>query len=340
MKQAENMPGRNVHIDGLRGIGLLLVMCSHFFSRFTAIYYDGKTDFLGISQWGAAGVAAFLLITGYFIVPEKPVSCARFIVKRVRKLWPLYFIAILLCFGITHIYELPGRTVSLKDLALNIPFINGFIGTAYVDHAHWYLTTLIGATAVFSVIQRFDPKKRHILYWVWLLADLALCLVPVSGGIPGKIRSGLALVLCDEYAPVLILGAIAADVLKKRIDRRWIVTALLAAAVKALTASPVRLLATAAAIALFALALLRKDPVLKSRPLVFLGRISYPTYLVHQNIGYVLMLFLCRRAGGYRLPVSFAALAAMLLLGGALHAAWTWAEGRIRLPRGEKAQKS
>ena len=53
---------RNLSIEGLRGLSLLLVMFSHYFARFMKIYvYAGQKDieFLYIDRWGALGVAFF-----------------------------------------------------------------------------------------------------------------------------------------------------------------------------------------------------------------------------------------------------------------------------------------
>ena len=41
--------------------------------------------------------------------------------------------------------------------------------------------------------------------------------------------------------------------------------------------------------ALFYLAVKRKLPTLRNRALVYLGTISYPLYLIHQNIGYIII---------------------------------------------------
>lgn len=40
------------------------------------------------------------------------------------------------------------------DWILNIFFINGFIGTRYVDGAHWYLTILISFIVIISIAKK------------------------------------------------------------------------------------------------------------------------------------------------------------------------------------------
>ena len=90
------MQDRNLQIDGLRGIAMLLVVCSHYFARFPIDYVQRANPlyFLGAEYWGEIGVTIFLLISGYFMVPKKSTKGSLFLFKRLRSIWPLYFVAI------------------------------------------------------------------------------------------------------------------------------------------------------------------------------------------------------------------------------------------------------
>lgn len=85
------------------------------------------------------------------------------------RIWHAYFVAITICFALTRFVELPNRTVSLFEYFLNIPFVNGYIGTSYVDGAHWYLTTLVSGIVIYSVILNFKDKFKYYLLIVWLI---------------------------------------------------------------------------------------------------------------------------------------------------------------------------
>lgn len=133
------------------------------------------------------------------------------------RIWPSYFVAITLCFVLTRFIELPNRTVTTVDYLLNIPFINGYIGTDYVDGAHWYLTILVSGIVIYSIILKYKDKTQCCLLMLWLF----------SIGI-----------------------------------------------------------------------------LLKFKPLVFIGTISYSIYLIHQNIGFIILNNMIAIVGQYYIWMS------------------------------------
>lgn len=51
------------------------------------------------------------------------------------------------------------------DCILNLTFINGFMGSPYVDGAHWYLTTFISFTIISGIGKKLKIEKNHFLFW-------------------------------------------------------------------------------------------------------------------------------------------------------------------------------
>lgn len=301
-------------IESLRGIGLLLILIFHFSARFHSLFMSKPLTFkfnLLFHDFGSLGVAIFLLISGYFMINSNTISIKSFIVKRLVRLWPAYFIAISFCFFVTHIWFLPGRTVSFKDFLLNIPFINGFINVSYVDGAHWYLTVLVSAILIFSFIQKLSYKYRHCIYWVCLTILLVLYFIHIPNNYVRLMRNNF---------PIIIMGACLADISKRNIKLAYItfLFALLSCFIFR-HYSYNYLIILLIAVSLFLLAIKQNCFIFKSKMLIYLGTVSYPVYLIHQNIGYELMYNLMKLYGEYKIWMSFLAIILGILLGIILH---------------------
>lgn len=163
---------RNAQIDTLKGIAILMVITYHFFYRYIELYAPNVKQNILLSKCGVIGVTIFLCISGYLMYSNTQGGIT-FIVKKIKRLWPTYAIAITICFVLTHIIGLPGRTVGIKEFFLNIFLINGFINIPYVDSAHWYITALIGCIFVYSIIGLLPKKDK----WKALLLTEILCTI-------------------------------------------------------------------------------------------------------------------------------------------------------------------
>lgn len=138
-------------------------MVYHYIVRYQEIYVAGYTYTPVVDLFSDIGVFTFFLITGLYL--EKATRGGiKLFTKRLTTLWPRYFLAITIIFLLTRLVELPGRTCTFKQYLLNIPFLNGFIGSPFVDGAHWFLRTLLVAFAVYSIITLFSDKTRDWLY--------------------------------------------------------------------------------------------------------------------------------------------------------------------------------
>ena len=69
---------------------------------------------------------------------------------------------------IVRLFPLPGRTCELKDLLLNEIFLNGFIGTPYVDGAHWYITVLLSAIVIIGILKKMRIENKAYIYLFWM----------------------------------------------------------------------------------------------------------------------------------------------------------------------------
>lgn len=183
---------RNAQIDMFKGLAILLVITYHFFYRYVELYEPQTKLFLLLSKCGVVGVTIFLSISGYLMFTGT-MGGINYVVKKIIRLWPTYAITITICFVLTHIIGLPGRTVGIKEFILNIFFINGFINVPYVDSAHWYITALIGCIFVYAIIGLLPQKDK----WKALVLTEILCTI---------ISVLLDYVICDSVVFHIVLA--------------------------------------------------------------------------------------------------------------------------------------
>ena len=79
------------HIDGLRGIAILVVVFFHAYSRWTNLIESQKESFLeSFFQYGFYGVHLFFIISGFVIIMslERSEKFFNFLYKRWLRIFP------------------------------------------------------------------------------------------------------------------------------------------------------------------------------------------------------------------------------------------------------------
>ncbi len=162
------MHQRNTQVEGLRSIAMLCVLFFHFFCRFQEIYMDGKSSLSWpFTLFGGIGVSTFFLISGYFFANAD--GGINFFIRRVKKLLPTYWVALIVCFLVTNLFQLPGRTAPFSDFLFNFLLLGGFPGIVFVDGAHWFLRTMLTIIVFYAIILRMSSKKHFSVYVVTVL---------------------------------------------------------------------------------------------------------------------------------------------------------------------------
>jgi peptidoglycan/LPS O-acetylase OafA/YrhL len=91
-------------LDELRGIACLMVMLNHF-ATYKDMYGVGDPfTHLVFRDWGTSGLDLFFILSGFLITylllfeqsVEGSISAPKFYMRRILRLWPVYFIIILL----------------------------------------------------------------------------------------------------------------------------------------------------------------------------------------------------------------------------------------------------
>lgn len=293
----------NMQIEGLRGLAILLVVFYHFFYRFYEIYVsEGQSLFIA-KHCGEMGVAIFLTITGYYLYPSKATNWLSYAKKRIIRIWPTYFVCITIIFIITHIgFQLPGRTVGIKDYIFNIVMINGFIGANCVDSAHWYITTILSFTIVASFFLFLKKENKIVFQYIWIIVMFSLqCLkiIMQHDSAMSKVLSASIVLLGNSYVGFCICGiAIRLWISnKKSYDLSIVVLFILGFTYTWMFMGFLQAIFLIISAFLLYAAQMNQLKLMEKKVMIMLGTISFSIYLIHQNIGYIEMLALSQIMG-------------------------------------------
>ena len=282
---------RMTEVDALRGLAALAVMAFHYTTKYDELFrFVGDVPFH--VPWGYLGVNLFFVISGFviFMTLERTRMPMDFVVSRASRLYPTYWAAIVVTVLITRWLGLPGKEPSWHVAVLNILMFQGLFSVPPVDGVYWTLLVelLFYSLAFLLYVTRQMHRVLHVLCALlclrliyWAFAEFA------HVDLPWRIRELLVL----DFIAFFAMGIVAFRLVRDRGEHYiWdLFTVVLAIAVIAITES--MLLATVGSICFIAvwLAALGRLPVLQLRPLVWFGSISYPLYLLHENVGWAVL---------------------------------------------------
>ncbi len=297
---------RLAELDALRGIAAMMVVLFHFTWRFGEQYPNAPTLGWGL-PWGKYGVELFFAVSGFviFMTLENTRTASDFIVSRFSRLFPAYWSAILLTIGITSIAGMWQMIPSLRDTFANFTMLQGYAYIESIDPVYWSLTVELSFYIVMLGLWRLKLLDR--IEWVlagWIAIKWLFWLVPA-------LPSRLGFLLIQEYIPFFAIGILAYRV--RSGERTWgqQVAVLVWAFVSVLVIDPPAEKIVYVAVAIVTALLTRPGALafLVNPVTLWLGAISYPLYLLHNNIGFAVML----RLGEAGLPAPLLVIAATLL---------------------------
>lgn len=277
--------GRWDNIDMLRAIAILLVLVFHFTARQDPSYL-GYDHFPFSLEWGWLGVDIFFAVSGFciFMSLDSSRDGVHFLAKRMARIQPAYMAGVVATFLFVGWFGLDGREVDLMTMSANLLWANAMPGIRHVDGVYWSLVAELKFYLFVAILYQFRHRVPLTLAW------LGFCVfgrVLLMAG--GKIELVGHLVFIAHYAPAFLFGLMAHEWRRLSPTARWSSLAAGLALVatesryEGLPALMAPALMAATVIALFARGI--RIPAWAR----FIALISYPLYLVHQNIGWIAM---------------------------------------------------
>lgn len=278
---------RFIQIDSLRGIAAVVVMLHHFI----AIYdRDFKHSFFvpPVFNYGFYGVELFFIISGFVIYQSIQFSRSAkdFLLKRAIRLYPAYLLCALLTFLVVHFFPLNEfRNTSVQELVINLTMLNGLFKVKAVDPSYWSL--LVELFFYLMIAMLLITKLSRYIYLFLSLWLLLLLFYNTLYKVPG-----LGAFFNLRYGSLFISG-ICFYKIRIENDRSNNIFLLLSLifvfSLFVLRDLDFSSIAIPVIYAIFIIGIFLDFRLLQNSVLVFFGSISYPLYLIHQNIGFVII---------------------------------------------------
>jgi peptidoglycan/LPS O-acetylase OafA/YrhL len=328
--------GRLPGLDLLRMAAVLAVIGFHYLFRGPVSGWVHEARFPeleGIAAYGYAGVDLFFVISGYVIAwsseGRDPIGFAR---ARFLRLWPAFVVCMTVTAIVLALAHNPTFPVGLGQWAANLVFLPQIARQGFVDGAYWSIICEITFYAwVFGLMAAgLWPRRILEIGALWLAVSLLNVFV--------LRQPALEFALLTNFSGEFLGGVLLYRLRVEGPDRAKL--ALLAASIAVATvvsvpystglqrlygfaADPVTVAAVHVAIfaLVYAASVVRLDARAATVALA-IGGMTYPAYLLHQNIGFVL-IDLVVPAG--IAPAAAVAVVTLLVLG-VSYAVWRYVE--------------
>jgi peptidoglycan/LPS O-acetylase OafA/YrhL len=337
--EERQQPSRYYEIDLLRFVAAMAVVLYHLAYRGYHAGHISPVEYptLGrVCKYGYLGVELFFLISGYVILHSaQGKTLGQFFVSRVQRLYPAYWVACTLCFVMVRLFRTvygEGNWPSIFDVSLraycyNLTMLQTFFGVPDVDGTYWTLAVEISFYFLVSLLLAFEWLRHLVPVLVGWLVYCSLVGPTDSAGPFGWL-------FFPRYAPFFIGGMLLFLLQTSQIARCKLWGLLLWAyglswqVVRADTLEksvffhehfslPVVVIILTGCYGLLLLIVTRRLRIGEAKWLAVAGSLTYPIYLLHHNMGYLVLQSLSGRVEKYVLLAVL--LLVLLLLAWLLH---------------------
>lgn len=276
---------RLLEFDVFRGLAALSILIYHYTARFDELYGHAPGVLL-TSSGPYGGIDMFFVMSGFLMlgILQRTRHGLDFVVSRASRLYPGYWVGVLVTFTALSLFPLPGREVTLSEAVANLTMLSVFLGVPYVDGVYWTLSLNICFYAIMLVLYQARQLERvELISAIWMCGTVGAHLLKVELPLVVQVAT------LSQYAHLFIAGMIIYRTTQRgfTFGRGVLLTSCVAAAWYIHGA---RFGLLDGAIVLIVLATVRGwFRWIVFKPLVFLGTISYSLFLIHQNVGYILM---------------------------------------------------
>lgn len=316
--------GRILALDGLRGLAALAVVVYHYTTRYPEI--DGPREGMWFSfSFGQYGVRLFFIISGFviFMTVDRSKNLWQFIASRFARLFPVFWVCVGLTYAMLVWTNLPHRQVSTTDALWNLTMVPAMMDAKSVDGAYWSLRYELSFYIVMGLILGLGLRRYALFIMAGIVVLAATGQRQVSVRLYGEAGTLPLWDFHPYWCSMFLIGMTLYD-MRSRV-RWWHVGLLLLCFAEICVQQwawrvpdathprwPYLVVIAFSTLAVF-VASRWHVPLLTSRPIVFLGTISYSWYLIHQNVGYAIIHWTESMGGHVMLGVGVAFVACVAI---------------------------
>jgi len=316
-------------LDLLRFLAACGVMLFHY-TYIGPQYHACPVSFPFLSQtfkYGYLGVNVFFILSGFVILlTAYDKDATGFTLARIVRLYPAYWICVTLTAFAIVLTGTNHNPVTFRQYLANLTMLHSFFGIEDISGVYWTLAVeLQFYFLVFLILAAGQARRIGYFLGLWLFASIILSLREPHGA--------AHFFLFPEWSSYFIAGAMLFLIHREGPSpyKLFVVGACyvlsVAYAIKLLPfggdqlernlSAPVIGSFLAAAYGTFLIIALRPRSVGGSNPFYMLGLITYPLYLIHQDLGFILLRV--APSGLNRFLLLCAVMAAMVILSWLLH---------------------
>lgn len=286
-------------LDYGRFIAAIFVVLYHYTfngianGKITSITH--MNDVIDFSKYGYLGVELFFMISGYVIFySAQNSSASKFAVSRAIRLYPAYWVALILTSVVTWFWGNALMTVSIPQVVVNFTMFQSYLGYGHVDGVYWTLvyevmfyaavfllllcglqnslsSIFIGWPIVMAVALLLGLKNIPFLsgYFYYFAAGSLFALIKQKPDWRTGISLMVAFLLCISFSS----GKAASLTISKNVlHSDYVITLIITM------------------FFIFFLVLNTKKSASFKLPMAqTLGAMTYPVYLIHAHIGYMII---------------------------------------------------
>jgi peptidoglycan/LPS O-acetylase OafA/YrhL len=281
------MNKRLFELDAIRGIAALMVVLYHYSFRYGQLYGYKVLPLFSIEH-GNLGVQLFFIVSGFviFMTLDKASHITDFVVSRLSRLYPAYWVAVVLTFIIVRVFSLPGREIRIKYAIQNLTMIQPWLGIPHVDGVYWTLAVELSFYAIMCILFATKLLPRiELISWLGLIA-MAVCTYLDRSQVI-EIFWVLRVTRLLDFGNLFIAGIMFYKLMHE--PRKSLYFILIFALVVEYYLHKEVVIWIAVYFGIFWAFTKGYLTTFAVKPLVYLGSISYSLYLIHQNIGYVII---------------------------------------------------
>jgi peptidoglycan/LPS O-acetylase OafA/YrhL len=284
----------------------MVVLFHYTFRGFIANTSMLEFPMLGyLFKYGYLGVNLFFLISGFVIYMSiENSNLFDFVKSRIVRLYPAFWVCASITALVIYLYGSPIFSISLKQYFANLTMINGFFNVDNIDGVYWTLLVEIKFYLIISFILFFNKiKTNYITSFLtgWLIVSYSQFVINYDSLIVLKI---IREILILNFSSYFIAGIVLFKIFKEGPILKF--TSILFAcymlsillAIKEATSlslivntyfSTIVIISSLTTFygLMFLMSTNRLNFLNKSSFLRF-GLLTYPLYLIHQNVGFII----------------------------------------------------